>query len=413
MKTISKLLILSICILFIPLLVSAEDFWIKQNFPDSVYVILLRINQNDVLFVSANFTDTTGLPHGQIYRSIDYAETWENITPDYYFPEIMDIEFGADGTLFLGTWYGGVYRSYDEGDSFEHVDNGLSNSVPTELAIQSDGTIYAGQFWGGGVDYSEDDGDQWYPTTFPLTGVNGLGIDNYDAIYASAEGLLFSDDDGLTWVERNNGFSNSAMWNYKCFAFTQSNFVYAGTTDGIYTSNNNGELWENTLSSSRVYHIEIVENIIFAGTVEEGVYFSDNGGNSWSQKNEGLDWLAVFSFATDSEIHIWCNTPEGIYRSVDEIVSVDNFKIRPNELSIYPNPCADFLNIHLSEHNFQNLDVSFYNLNGKLILKETRKMNEFHTKTYTFNIGRLESGIYLVCLKMNGNLMRTEKLLVQ
>ncbi len=413
MKSHVKSLLIYISLLIFSSTAVADDFWGKMNFPDDLVIHLIRINQSDILFVGAAFIDTIGLPHGRIYRSLDYASNWEDITPDYNFPEIIDILIGNNGALFLGTWYGGVYRSYDNGDTFEQVNDGLSNMVPTELSQQSDGTLYAGQCWGGGVDYSVDEGGQWYQTTFPMFGVNGLGINSNDAIFASYDGILFSEDNGVTWSERNNGLTNSAIINFKCFAFSQNDEVFTGTVDGIYFSTNNGELWDNCLSCSSVYHMSIKNNVIFAGTSDDGIYFSEDEGNIWSQKNEGLDWLTVYSIAFDSENYVWCNTPEGIYRSMNDLVSIGSVNSSQNELILYPNPCNNTLNLFLPELNYQNVIIEFFGVNGKMIHKIERKTAEFLPNIFSFNVSTLEPGIYLVKVKLDDKLIRIEKLVIQ
>lgn len=413
MKVLIKRLLVIACIFLTSINLMADDFWIKQNFPDSVSILQIRINQNDELFVGAIYHDSVPWGYGRILRSFNYAATWEDITPFYYFPEIHDILIDPDGVLFLGTWYGGIFRSYDNGNSFEAVNDGLSNTVPTLLARQSDGTIYAGQFWGGGVDFSENDGGQWYPTNFPMAGINGLGIDNNNAIYVGSNGLFYSDDNGLTWSEKNNGFSSIAMLNHKCFAFTENAEVFTGTADGIYFSENNGEEWVNCLNSQSVYYIQIFNDEIFAGTYEDGVYYSDDGGNSWSQKNDGLDWFAVYSFAVDSENFIWCNTPEGIYRSTEDLVSVGSVSQNHKDICIYPNPCGSTLNLLLPNENFQNVKLALFDVSGKLVLQFNKKMTEFVSGYISIDVGNLESGIYLVSITVDGQIVRTKKLVIR
>jgi len=102
MNKIFKILLVFSCILFTSINLKAENFWIKKNFPDSVYITQVRVDQNDILFASGIFFDSIGgLPHGRIYRSVDFALTWQNLSPHNYFHEIFDILIGENGTIFF------------------------------------------------------------------------------------------------------------------------------------------------------------------------------------------------------------------------------------------------------------------------------------------------------------------------
>jgi len=388
--------------------ISGEDFWIGQNLPANESILLIRFNQMDILFAST-ITETS---EGSIYRSFDYATTWENITPDNSFPITYEILISENNTLYLGTWGGGIYRSSNDGDSFEQVNDGLSYNYPIELEQQSNGRIFAGQYWIGGLDYTENEGEYWYPTTFN-NWINGLGVDNNDGIFASIDGgVYYSLDDGFSWELRNEGISAPAMQNRMCYAFTENNIAFVGTAEGIFVTENNGILWEYSLSCPFVCQIKIFKNQLFAGTYEDGVYFSNDGGSTWNLKNEGIDSLLVLSFTVDSENFIWCNTPSGIFKSEQELVNIKSNFAERNKFVISPNPCKNRLNVDLNEIDHSGAHIEIYNISGNLVHKSNIKPKTFTQDFISLDVSDLQPGIYLVSINNKNQLNHTSKLIV-
>jgi len=78
-----------------------------------------------------------------------------------------------------------------------------------------------------------------------------------------------------------------------------------------------------------------------------------------------------------------------------------------NELiSIYPNPAKDVLNINLDENNFTDVNISIFDLQGKIIYDKTSQSSS------SINTSDFENGIYII--KISGeNINKIEKIIVK
>jgi len=124
-------------------------------------------------------------------------------------------------------------------------------------------------------------------------------------------------------------FSNiivHAQW-VKCAGFSSEDVrslitlednIYAGTIDeGIYVSSDNGTSWIRTsLNNLTVWTFAAIGNIIYAGTDGAGVFQSTNNGSSWTQTS--LNNKSVLSLATIGD-NIFAGTVfNGIYLSTNK-----------------------------------------------------------------------------------------------
>ncbi len=109
------------------------------------------------------------------------------------------------------------------------------------------------------------------------------------AIYRSTDHGITWSDSGINWPEKDSDLTE----NMNCFCLANGK-IFAGTSHGVYVSSDHGSNWAgfNTglydLNTNRGYSITGITNInsnIFVCTVGNGIYRSENDGNSWDKVN--------------------------------------------------------------------------------------------------------------------------------
>jgi photosystem II stability/assembly factor-like uncharacterized protein len=113
-------------------------------------------------------------------------------------------------------------------------------------------------------------------------------------------GVLRSTDNGLTWIQKVNGFPGPVFDDGTvALAVANDGDIFASSfTDGVFRSTNSGETWINTnFPNAFIVTIIIDQNKrIYAGTPGGGgVFVSTNNGLNWVQKNNGLPVPAQIS----------------------------------------------------------------------------------------------------------------------
>lgn len=142
-----------------------------------------------------------------------------------------------------------------------------------------------------------------------------------NGIYAgTSDGIYRSTNNGLTWVLVNNGLYTGNVRVTSIIDLYDKLFI--GTDSGIYVSTNNGDLWIkkssglNTVNSKLINSLFVYNSlIIFAGT-EGGIYASTDEGESWTAKNNGLNILNVYSFTSRAN-KIFAGSESLVYISTD------------------------------------------------------------------------------------------------
>lgn len=170
-----------------------------------------------------------------------------------------------DGWLYIGTANGGVWRSTDGGSSWTPIMDHENSISMGALAIDPNNpdVLYAatGEYSSGNYGYS-------------------------------GAGIFKTTDGGATWNLRGlatvGGFS-------KIYVHPKnSNVIYAGAVyggAGFYKSTDGGVKWNRT-NRETVSDVSINPNNInelFIGTVGAGVFYSNDGGDTWTAKPLPLD----------------------------------------------------------------------------------------------------------------------------
>lgn len=172
--------------------------------------------------------------------------------------------------------------------------------------------------------------------------VNTLAADpaNPQVLYAgtgstgSGSGVYKSEDGGLTWRSVSNGLPSEDV---VALAFGPGNLLYAASGQHLYASADGAASWSqlaqyvgNSRGFERIAVASSNGNVLYAITVIEGAFRSDDGGYNWRPINAGLpqdgngsfNVQAIAADPTDPDV-IYAGTGwepfngNGVYKSID------------------------------------------------------------------------------------------------
>ncbi|MEA5593272.1 putative baseplate assembly protein [Rivularia sp. UHCC 0363] len=353
--------------------------WTPKNkgLPNTDILCLAANPFNKYLFV--------GTPDRGIFRLQDDGENWEVVNAGLTNLNIQTLYIEPEkGYIFAGTPGGGVFCSKDNGDNWvpihtgtvrvesrgennwQSVNTAIPNTVVRSLltytietnrgtgTIESEGNIVRGDGTEFTREFNKGDtitvGNQ-SKTIVDINSHVSLRVDsafvpvlasgtsfttpnrerNY--IFAGTDnGVYRSQDIGKNWIPQglSDGLSDRVI---RAFA-TDDSYIFAGTDNGVYRSQdegnnwitvNNGELNANTVVYSLTIYQRVGNNCLFAGT-NLGVYSSQNPGDSWTIVNNDLPPnTVVYSLATYDE-YLFAGTNQGIFSSINNGVSWQEVK---------------------------------------------------------------------------------------
>jgi photosystem II stability/assembly factor-like uncharacterized protein len=242
-----------------------------------------------------------GVNNGGVWKTTDYGRTWNPIFDDQPTGSIGDVAVAPSNpnVVYVGSGEGiqrpdlsvgnGIYKSADGGKTWIHL--GLYDAQQIGgLAIdpKNENRVFVaalGHPYGPnaerGIYRTIDGGKTWERVLYKdeNTGAIQVTIDpkNSDIIYAdmwaarqgpwengawngSESGLFKSTDGGTTWKQLTNGLPTTKQGLGRigfCIAPSDPKRLYAtvdaGTSGGIYRSNDEGESWSNMNSDERYW----------------------------------------------------------------------------------------------------------------------------------------------------------------
>jgi hypothetical protein len=220
--------------------------------------------------------------------------------------------------VFAGTSSRGVFLTTNNGANWTQTS--LNNLRVWSLAAGNN-YILAGTGNLNGIFRSSNNGTNWIRTinnrTFLCFAINGNDI--FAGTYVPY-GIYKSTNSGLNWslTTFNNHLALSLA--------VKGNYVFVGTNTGVYLSTNYGISWQTqpSLNSEPVYALLANGNNIFAGIRQPYCfYISYDNGSNWVQKSVGLNNLQVNTLCILNN-YIFAGTAEGgVYRRLlSELVGV-------------------------------------------------------------------------------------------
>ena len=260
------------------------------------------------------------------------AANWKSCGPVNQGGRMISFAFDPlnDNILWAGSATGGLWRTTDQGTTWTAMTDDIPSLAigaiginPQNNAIMLIGTgegyLLSQYFeYGTGVLKSVDGGVTWLQTglVFPdSTEFASLGlawdpVNTQNVYLASTYGIYASHDAGDTWTMQLDGTGTAILVNPQNPAIVYAAIQeYGASVGGIYRSTNHGDTWElltTGLPASGQYGFTSLSlcrsfpDVIFAGIAKpfsdanvgtlRGIYKSSNGGNTWTQLPETVDF---------------------------------------------------------------------------------------------------------------------------
>jgi photosystem II stability/assembly factor-like uncharacterized protein len=217
----------------------------------------------------------------------------------------------------------GIFSSSDAGATWQH--RGWREYIRTFYTEAGpDGTLWSA--CGNGVLRSTDNGTSWRVTTgWNVTEVLKVKVDpSYPSrVYAAtAYGFIASTDRGETWRYRMHGVPRRFTSDV-CIDRSDPKILLLATELGVFRSTSAGERWEasglSVTDTRTIVQDPTDPRVFWAGTEDQGVWQSMDGGKTWKMSNAGLGHLTVYSIAIEQqEGRLYLGTHGGgVYRSAD------------------------------------------------------------------------------------------------
>ncbi len=347
--------------------------------------------------------------------------------------------FGGDGFkpafdptdsnyLYVETQRGNIYGTDNQGLNWNNITSSLvatdrmNWNTPYILSHANPKHMYTGSYrmykntflpYDSWTAISNDLTDGINNSNHTISAIDQSTI-NTQILYAgtSDANLWVTLNEGTNWTKIDNGMPDRYVSSFKASPNIVSNaFVsYWGyrdndTTAHIYFTNNYGSTWtsiaSNDLPNFAINDIWILpdgtdSSIIIAN--DGGVYSTVNRGGKWSRVGSNMPIIPVYDLdlnvgqnrliAGTFAMGIQTIPLDSVFNGPPKIINTSTTNINKSELSVYPNPTANYFRIKGIK---SEATVSVYNLNGLKI-----KEQNVHSENSKIDISTLASGLYLV-----------------
>ena len=272
--------------------IDAGETWIVVQLPCGwqfeVVAFAIHPTLPNIMFVNGPLFE------GINYRTTDGGQTWLELD----LPPLQAYKFAIDpinqNLIYTishsGRYRKSIFKSEDYGETWANIHNNLdTTTIAKAFAIDPVNTniLYIGgsdfyeEATGRCLHKSTDGGNNWNDITPGVLHQNYVKnilvspLDN-NIVYICtvADGVLKSEDGGLSWEEKNEGLTISLIKNI--VYDTLSNYFYLGTYwDGIYRSIDDCESWGKI--SDNIPNTDCIDYTIDINTPDDQIICTHNG----------------------------------------------------------------------------------------------------------------------------------------
>ncbi len=314
--------------------------------PNNVIISGIAVSPTDSDRIYATWWPFGGVTG--ILRSVNGGQNWTTLATNRggndikTDPESGDIVYAVGSNSSFSTDGGDSWTSFSAGHP--SIGDLWATSIMTDPANPD--TLFVA-LHGEGIVWSTDGGASWASR---CKGMDGVGItsafickNDADRIGAATGsyggGYFHSEDGGLNWsVSPPYGYG---PWNLKTYALASSPDgvkIYLGDWNDSYRSINEGWDWnsmvvpQGTMRATSFAVYDVNPHLMYAGvTYPDIVHFSENSGESWLERGEGLPanadyWFALavdphssdIAYAGDCSSDSDLNNGKGVYKTTDQ-----------------------------------------------------------------------------------------------
>jgi len=306
----------------------------EELLSDWIFNIYVSPQNHNTVFIC---TEANG-----VLKSLDAGNTWveanSGLPTRYAYRIIYDTETDV---YYLGTLWDGIYRSSTGGDSWEKISYNIPNANCVDFALKPDEPAIQFVCTKNGFYKTTDSGHSWEFNDLLSPDYNRattcMAIDplNTDIIFVGASSyynsinncsVFRSQDSGISWEGLNNGLPGSCWFGeMRIGHYPGRNTVFLGTEDnGLYKSDDNGETWYRDINMPEELCIaldisQVDNDYVYVGGYN--AYGSTDGGEHWHELNtpEISDGYIneIVSYPNSPEELFMCVFDNGLYKSVD------------------------------------------------------------------------------------------------
>lgn len=392
-----KRFILGICALALSITLNAQTFEYKNTGTDFLLMSMSAptSNNNSIAYAGGSQYTSDNAP-GIIVKTEDAGETWETI---YEGHNIQTIAFPTLLKGFAGGYWPTLRKTEDGGETWQEVEIGGDVFAFKTIRFYNENigmALYLSQDFELEIRTTKDGGETWsLSSNPPQHGIQSVSYADESTLYAVGynQTIYKSMDAGDTW----NLLEEGGMDIHMAVAFKDAeNGIYAGEEGDLYLTYDGGQTWGNPLYTG--YHhffgLAYKENYIIAAGTDEAIYMSQNNGESFELVfgDSGENQLYEVVLFEDNSGLI-CGS-FGTMIKFSDVIVLGTENLDKSQVSIYPNPTADFVQI---KNNQIITQIELLDFSGKVISsKNSQSLQD------QLDLTSYPKGIYILRINSKG-----------